>query len=168
LPTEDQLYDMSTGGTNVHAVMDLSPTGPFANYIDGLNRIGKDGTTLYVSFLFKVNAAGELMSSRTVQSSWRFRKGTTGGSWGIGQPWGGGTINFQSTVLMPQLDRKTHFIIFKIEYKAGNDTVTVWLDPLLGGDEAGYTPTATAALDASFDHLFFLGQGNNFSYLPSQ
>ncbi|MGC9450210.1 MAG: putative Ig domain-containing protein [Oceanipulchritudo sp.] len=164
LPTEPQHLDMSSGGTELKANLDVSAEGPFAAYIDSLGRIGKDGTTLYISFLFRVDNDGELMTSGDTQANWRFRKSSSGSAWGLQQPYNGGTIQLNNALLLPQLDRKTHFIILKIEFAAGADTVTAWVDPLLGAEESAYTPTATISVDASFDQLYFKGQGNDYFF----
>jgi len=154
LPTEDGLLNMSSGGTEMTVRVDTSNDGSLGDFISSEGVIGKDGTTLYVSFLYQItNPAG--------QGFWEFQNTANGNSrFGLNHGWGPSTpLGFDGNKLHDQ-DGQIHFLVVKIDYQPGEDEVTVWLDPNLASLEGGATPAVTnLTTDASFDSFWFKGQG---------
>jgi hypothetical protein len=154
------------GGANFKAQMDvLSPT-PLADYVDlgAIDQaIGKTGTTLYVSFLYKITGTATASSQavmvfqeRTVAPS------TYSGRYEFGQSWNNPDIRAQGTVLEPA-NENTHLVVMSIVYNGtttdATDQVRLWYDPVLTLPEASQTVDATATRNMTFTHLSFTGQG---------
>lgn len=124
----------------------------FDIYDNGAGQIGRDGTTLYVSFLMKLDDA------------------TSAGSLGLGQSPGSdgearvradGTnfvfrANFVDSATLVPVDTATHLFVIKFEFGV-TDTVTFWMDPADLGEEANSPPTAVLSFNSpdgvDFSHL---------------
>ncbi len=144
--------DLNTGGVALNAPLNLSADGPFKDYLQN-GVVGKDGTTLYLSLLL------QLRGTRTdAQAYLALREGTTERLL-IGQAWGSSVFRVGNNLSGRSLNTAVHFVVVRINYVSGNDTVTVWWDPDLALGE-GQTATNTHARNTSFNQLLFQGQNN--------
>ncbi|MGC9420230.1 MAG: hypothetical protein ACP5EN_14810, partial [Rhodovulum sp.] len=166
LPVTAGYLNMSSGGTSMAVALDASAVGPFADYLDGNGRIGRDGTTLYVSFLYHITEPS------SEQGYFQFYDATVetapydGARFGVGHGWGVTTpVKFYGVTGNPLIhnkDGQTHFVVIRIDYKAGNDEIRVWLDPNLSAAEADLTPVVgPVTRDAAFNSFFFQSQGRD-------
>ena len=139
----------TTGGST----RQLDTTNTFAGYNDGTGQIGRDGTTLYFSFLMKLDSA------------------TNAGSLGFGttnngvmnevQVLANGTnivfsANGNSSATVVATDTNTHLFAIKLQFGA-TDTVSFWMDPTDLTIEGNNPPTATLSITSP--------GSVNFSYL---
>lgn len=172
LPTTPGLLNLSSGGTKMTADLDLSPEGPFSTYLNEEGLIGKDGTTLYVSFLYKVTDPASQQSFAQFYDSRTETEPFNGTNFGVGYSWGANLpFAFRGLPGNPELhaqDGETHFVVIKIAYKDGPDDITVWSDPPLSATEAEAPPTVgPASRDATFDGFYFMSQGTSGNNLLS-
>lgn len=143
--------------------LDTSATGAFADYLDGSGNIGKDGTTLYMSFVMKA-PVGKYYEME-------FKKDTledAGRIGGIGNDVGSDAnvyLRSNSSVNTSIASTTTNAMLYvvKFDYLAGNnDTVSVYVNPTLGTAPATPTLLKTGAGDMSFDGLTVASfQGNS-------
>ena len=139
--------------------MDTNPNGAFQQYIENngtKNVIGKDGTTLWMSFLLK--GQGTAMNAVTVgDDEGRARSKVFFGR-PFNRPFFG--INWDrnfgdgDTVAKSTLDDDLHLFVARFNFGLGNqDSVDVYLDPTLANGQPA-SPNATAGPgDASFDRI---------------
>ena len=140
--------------------LDTTASGPFASYLDGNNRIGADGTTIYVSFVQQANGT-------SAYYEFEFHRGNLGDGGrigGIGNDQGGDNVNLRApngthTVVGPG-NSGVNFYVVRIDFKAGNDDVFVYQNPTSTTEPGVPTLTRLAAADMSFDGLSF-GAFNN-------
>jgi len=144
--------------------LDTSKGGVFerAGYLDGHRRLGKDGKTLFVSFLQRTEKKGK---------SWEleFHRGDLGGGGrisGIGNDRNGHNLWLRGARHHGKIgnaDTKANFIVLRIAFKRGNDDVAVYVNPPPGASPPE-TPTFFKGgfLDMSFDGISFaafMGKG---------
>lgn len=138
---------VSTGaGTDIYCIIDGTVGGVFdlAGYIDTTGKVGKDGTTLYISFLFT-----QLAATTAGQNYLQLRNNTTA-VYAFGHDWNNGF--FRSTNYTPSaqrqnmgpLDTLTHMVVLKIEFldptpevEDSTANVTIWFDPDVSQHESG-------------------------------
>ena len=163
--TSQVLLNQSPGNAVLDAALDLSPTGPFAGYLDGNGEIGADGTTLYFGFALQVS--GQEDSTASSSGVIRFEGGTPPATGEdarilIGKEFnrstfnlslGGGTLR---QTLAP-FDTDEHFIVLRIDFAAGVDTVTAYFDPIdgLGESAAGQVAGVSVVDEVVFTNLEF-------------
>lgn len=149
---------MASGGVGYFIRMDTALDGVFGDYVvnvpsgtnnpAGGNLIGKDGTTLYLSFLFKLNLLNvgsnqNILSfqdtvnlNRTLNNSTQVFDRTPQGRWTFGQTWANQDFRVEGGSIYKEIDLNTHLVVVKVVYQAGNDNVFVWFDPDLTKTEA--------------------------------
>ncbi|MEM6821751.1 MAG: PEP-CTERM sorting domain-containing protein [Verrucomicrobiota bacterium] len=125
------------------------PTGGagFASYLDGSGNIGADGTDLWFSFLLA-----------------RSSNATSGGSFGVSllrdavdpSTTADEVIYFSNLLGGGFQDLDTHMIAVHMEFAAGNDTYTVYVDPDLSLAPTGGVSNSIA--DLSFDMIKLEGR----------
>lgn len=136
--------------------LDRSVSGNFGShgYVDGNGRIGADGKTLYVSFLQQPNAA-------TLFYEFEFHRGDLGDQGriaGIGNDFNSTTVNLRAPnskqTPLGLGNTNVNFYVVRIDFKAGNDDVYVYRNPL-GSAEAENDPvlTMSSVSDMSFDGI---------------
>ncbi|MGC9450876.1 MAG: fibronectin type III domain-containing protein [Oceanipulchritudo sp.] len=164
LPVTDGYLNLSSGGTKMVVDLDMSADGPFADYLTDAGQVGKDGTTLYVSFLYQIAnpPAGQgYFQFYNRASETELFNGT---KFGVGHGWGSSTpVQFKSRgPILHAHDGATHFVVIRMDYQDGNDTIRVWLDPPLTAREEQVAPVDGAfSQNATFDAFYFVGQGRD-------
>jgi hypothetical protein len=166
LPVTTGYLNMSSGGTSMAVALDVSAEGPFADYLDGNGRIGRDGTTLYVSFLYHITEPSSEQGYLQFYDATVETMPYDGARFGVGHGWGVTTpVKFNGVTGNPLIhnkDGQTHFVVIRIDYKAGNDEIRVWLDPNLSAAETDLTPVVgPVTRDAAFNSFFFQSQGRD-------
>ncbi|WP_353566629.1 immunoglobulin domain-containing protein [Haloferula sargassicola] len=158
-------YDSRSSGNHcalinsrrVGRALDVSSTGPFAaaGLVDGSNRIGADGTTVYVSFTQQPNGTSKYYE-------FEFHRGNLGDPGriaGIGNDQGGDNVNLRAPngthTLIGTGSTEVNFYIVRIDFKPGNDDVYVYRNPGSVSEPATATLTRLGAADMSFDGISF-------------
>lgn len=145
-------------GRRVGRFLDTSLTGSFGarGYLDPNGRIGKDGTTLYVSFLQQPNGTGHFYEFEFHRDN----LGDSGRIAGIGNDVStGGSVHLRApngtqTLIGPG-STAVNFYVVRIDYKPGNDDVYVYRNPVSNSEPASATLTKLAAADMSFNGISF-------------
>lgn len=141
--------------------LDTNSTGLFGlnGYIDGNGNIGADGETLYASFLFQyVYTDGQYSSPFTLgrdgdaDGNQVFRVETSQDNRlalnGMSEP---PTYAYLTSGVV---DTNTHFLVLKLVFNSGNDSVYAYLDPTnLLAEPTVATGSLVDASDFSFDRL---------------
>jgi len=139
-------------GARFGRFLDTSATGVFADYLDSNGYIGKDGTTLYMSFVMKsaVSRFYEL----------EFKKGDLGDGGrigGIGEDVGNNAVNLRASGTMTEIiagDTNSNLYVVKFDFLASdNDTVSIFANSTLGGEPATPTLLKTECGDMSLNGL---------------
>ncbi|MCW1887640.1 glycoside hydrolase family 32 protein [Luteolibacter flavescens] len=158
-------YDaLSTGGRchlpngrRVGRFLDTSPGGPFGarGLVDGNGRIGKDGSTLYLSFLQQPDGTSYFYE-------FEFHRGGLGDNGriaGIGNDRTGNNVHLRAPnnthTLMGAGDTNVNFYVVRIDFKAGNDDVRIYRNPTSATEPGEPTLTRLDAADMSFDGISF-------------
>lgn len=144
-------------GRRVGRLLDTSLTGPFGarGYLDPNGRIGKDGSTLYLSFMQQPNGTNLFYEFEFHRDS----LGDAGRIAGIGNDQSGNNVNLRApngthTVIGPG-STAVNFYVVRIDYKPGNDDVYVYRNPTSNTEPASATLTKLAAADMSFNGISF-------------
>lgn len=153
LETSGDRLEMDSGGVALTGALDTSVTGPFGDFVQN-GTIGRDGTTLYLSFLYQLRST----SASGAQNYLQLKDGGSG-RFLMGQAWNGTQFHAGGNLNAP-LDTSVHLFVLRMEFRSGTDRVDVWLDPRPG--EPAPPPLATRTLELSFDTLEFKAQGNAF------
>jgi hypothetical protein len=140
----------------------LDVTNSFVNHHDGAGQIGGDGTTLYFSFLMKLDSPGNVGSlSFGPNSSGSGNEARVSAS-GTDFVFRANGIDAPTVVTS---DTNTHLFVIKLLFGT-NDTVNFWMDPPDLVSEASNPPTATVTINApgsvNFSYLTML-RGNTGS-----
>ena len=156
--------------------LDCSPTGPFGahGYLDGVNHIGADGTTLYVSFMEQCGGASapakfyefEFKRDNNGSQSGSTYLGDSGRIAGVGNDTATLDVNLRApnTVNNHSLglgDTNVNFYVMRIDYKAGNDDVRVYRNPTSDTEPATPTLTASGVADMSFNGVSIAAYGSD-------
>ncbi len=142
--------------------LDCSAAGIFAQhgYIDGNGNIGADGTTIYLSFMQQPSALVQFYEFELKRGD----LGDGGRIGGIGNDTGdthahlriespaGGASTFYD--LGPG-STGVDFYVLRIDFHAGNDTVTVYRNPTSLSEPATPTLTVSNIADLSFNGISF-------------
>lgn len=165
LTTSNNFYENGHG--RLAATFDVSGGGPFASYLES-GRIGANGTTIYLSFLYRnttASSAGysgfELFRGSNVDANrilstntWTGQANSnfhlTVGEGANGGTWGGGVTSGINADL-GFINSSVNFFVIKIDFGSGTDTATFYANPLLSspGSAAG----TVSAADLSFDRI---------------
>ena len=149
VPGLDGLGGMLT--TNIehegsYRLIDMNPLGPIA---DG-GTLGKDGTTVWISFTMQRAAGGDDFYGGIVLN-WQFNEEALF----IGSPWGGNELGIEkpwvtgaTTIPFTDCDIE-NTIVTRIAFLTGDDRVQVWANP--GTD----FPTTVADLDQLMPDIHF-------------
>jgi len=143
--------------------LDTSPTGNFQDYIDADGNIGADNTTLWFSFLAADNA--------TLPRVWRISDdgslaaaigdGGNTNSWHAGPgPAVDGSIDTGVSTTSPS----PSFLVGRIDFAAGNDTLSLWVNPIVANGEPT-TGATTFTGDLAFDTLAWSVGGGSVSFV---
>jgi hypothetical protein len=146
--------------------LDTSATGAFANYLDGSGNIGKDGTSLYMSFVMKA-PVGQYYEMEFKKDSLE----DAGRIGGIGNNVDSAANSYlrsnagaTSTSIAPTTTNPMLYVV-KFDFLSGNnDTVSVYVNPTLGTMPGTATLVKTGAGDMSFDGMTLASfQGNSIT-----
>jgi hypothetical protein len=143
-------------GHRVARLLDTSAGGTFgaAGYLDGSSNIGADGTSLYLSFTLSETSGNNGGYYEVVFN--RDDLGDGGRIAGVGDDLRFGTINLRTagdqTPIMNR-DTNVNLFVLRIDYAAGNDTVSVWANPT--GSTLGAPGLQVQNSDMSFDGISF-------------
>jgi len=156
-------------GSRSGRFLDCSPTGDFAlhRYIDADGNVGADGKTLYISFLQQPGSTGQFYE-------FEFHRGDLGDPGriaGIGNDVGDGHVHWRNEVPaggtstfwdLGSGNTNANFYVVRIDYKGGNDDVTVYRNPT-STNEAANVPAATlpGVGNLSFNGISFAAYLNN-------
>lgn len=184
LKTTGKRLELTGDGANVWGVVNTAEGNPLAAYQTAAGtKIGtKDGTVLYMSFLYQLKNASTAVTSYRQNYIALSRsnspigpipptgpdKNVTTGGVNTGRHMGqAGTLLSDFSVNgMPcgPIDTNVHLFVLKIEYKAGDDSVTVWFDPDLSlpESEQGEFLVGTTSADFSFDVISMTPQEDTF------
>ncbi|ANE48237.1 hypothetical protein SY83_20255 [Paenibacillus swuensis] len=151
----------ATGGSSfktAYRSMNVSNTGPFAEYVTSGGKIGKPGTTLWFSGMLRKNhynrdhlSFGYEWNSMRLQAGYFGAEPTvTGTTYWSFQLDG---VTYPSTV--PIVTNEASFLALKVEYGTPNK-VSLYVNPALNGGEPS-VPSAQAetAADLSFSNVTF-------------
>lgn len=154
------------GFTRDGRFLDTSSAGAFAGYLDANGNIGKDGTTLYLSFLQQV-------TTETPFYAFEFHKDDLGDAGRVGYIGADGNDNDcvslhvpNGTNLMDTQDTNAHLYVVRFDFLAGDDTVTVYRDPTDAIEPSSATLVIAGAGDMSFDGIStadFKSSGNTWT-----
>ncbi|MCF7675665.1 MAG: immunoglobulin domain-containing protein, partial [Akkermansiaceae bacterium] len=142
--------------------LDTSASGPFGSrgYRDGAGRIGADGTTLYLSFMQQPNGTSNYYEFEFHRDD----LGDGGRIGGIGNDQGGDNVNLRAPngthTVIGAGSTEVNFYVVRIDFKAGNDDVYVYMNPTSTTEPGVPTLTKLAAADMSFNGISF-GAFNN-------
>ncbi|MEI6193597.1 MAG: right-handed parallel beta-helix repeat-containing protein [Verrucomicrobiota bacterium] len=137
--TGNSAFRQSTVGGSARQ---LDVTNTFANYNDGTGQIGRDGTTLYFSFLMKLDSPtnqGSLGFSSTTNSNAEVQILANGTNYVF-------SANGTSSATVVATDTNTHLFAIKFQFGA-TDTVSYWMDPADLATEANNPPTTTLSIN---------------------
>ena len=113
--------------------------------------VGADGTTAYVSFLIDLSSGGSLFTgiefrngSSNNNAIRAIRVGFTGGSYAVETNTGSGSV---------ALDSGLNFVVLKLNYVLGDDTVDVYVNPTLDDLNLGNFDGQLTGGNFAFDHI---------------
>jgi autotransporter-associated beta strand protein len=134
--------------------LDTTPTGRFgaAGYVDGSGNIGADGTTLYFSFLQQPDGATKFYEFELHRGD----LGDPGRIGGIGNDTGNPTVSLRTggtQTIIGTGSTGVNLYVVRIDFKAGDDDVYVYQNPVSGTEPATPTLTKLAAGDMSFNGI---------------
>lgn len=144
-------------GRRVGRYLDTGPNGPFGlkGLIDSNGRIGKDGSTLYLSFLQKPNGTTLFYEFELHRAD----LGDTGRIAGIGNDQSGNNVFLRAPnnihTLIGTGNTNTNLYVVRIDFKTGNDDVRVYRNPTSPTEPGVPTLTRLNAADMSFDGISF-------------
>ncbi len=164
LITANNFYENGHG--RLAATFDLSGGGPFASYLES-GRIGANGTTIYLSFLYRNTTA----STAGFSAFEVFRGGNTDNervlslnTWSgqavanyhltasNGATFGGGAASAANANL-GFVNSTTNFFVIRFDFgSGGTDTATIYANPLLTAEPGSPTGQVTFG-DLSFDRI---------------
>ncbi|WP_035602829.1 immunoglobulin domain-containing protein [Haloferula sp. BvORR071] len=146
----------------VGRALDVSATGPFGSrgYRDANGRIGADGKTVYISFVQQANGTSAYYEFELHRGD----LGDGGRIGGIGNDQGGDNVNLRAPngthTVIGAGNTGVNFYVMRIDFKAGNDDVYVYRNPISLTEPGVPTLTKLGAADMSFDGISF-GAFNN-------
>ncbi len=144
-------------GRRVGRLLDTTASGSFGarGYLDPNGRIGKDGTTVYVSFLQQPNGTSLFYEFEFHRDN----LGDPGRIAGIGNDQAGNAVNLRapSGTQTPIGAGTTgvNFYVVRIDFKTGNDDVYVYRNSTSATEPGSPTLTMLAAGDMSFNGISF-------------
>ncbi|MES2439545.1 MAG: immunoglobulin domain-containing protein [Verrucomicrobiota bacterium] len=146
-------------GKRTGRFLNTSTNGPFGSrgYRDGNGNIGKDGTTLYLSFTQQPNDTGKYYE-------FEFHRGDLGDPGriaGIGNDTDTGNVNLRAPngthTAIGTGSTAVNFYVVRIDFKAGNDDVYIYRNPTSATNPGSGAATLTrlAVADMSFNGISF-------------
>lgn len=144
-------------------LIDTSPGGRFgtAGYIDSNGNVGADGKTLYLSFMQQPDGTSKFYE-------FEFHRGNLGDPGrigGVGNDTNNPVVNLRApngaTSLIGPGSTGVNFYVVRIDFKAGNDDVRVYQNPVSAFEPGTATLIKTAVADMSFNGLSLAAFDNN-------
>ncbi len=140
--------------------LDCTPPGTFGlhGYVDGNGNVGADGKTLYLSFLQQPDGTSLFYELELHRND----LGDGGRMSGIGNDTGDNNVHLRIETppggASTQYDLEAgntnvNFYVIRIDFKAGNDDVFVYRNPMSTTEPATATLTVSNAADMSFDGI---------------
>ncbi len=132
--------------------------GPLADYLDSVGDVSlsDDGAPLYLSLLMQVDGAAPPAATVSL-----YNNGTSSAERVFRIAYSGSQTHFQaiagpgnSVADLAPLNNGTNLFVIRIDFAAGNDTISIWQNPTVGGGE----PMPDAQItdyDLAFDRLAF-------------
>ncbi|MCW1926501.1 immunoglobulin domain-containing protein [Luteolibacter arcticus] len=136
-------------------LLDTTPGGRFgsAGYVDTNGNIGADSKTLYLSFLQQPDGTSFFYE-------FEFHRGNLGDPGriaGIGNDTGGAVVNLRTPLNTPTFigpgSTGVNFYVVRIDFKAGDDEIRIYQNPLSATEPATATVLKTNGGDLSFNGL---------------
>lgn len=155
--------DMTPNNQRDGRVLDTSPGGRLgtAGYIDSNGNVGADGKTLYLSFLQQPDGT-------SLFYEFEFHRGDLGDPGrigGIGNDTANAIVNLRApnntSTFIGAGSTGVNLYVVRIDFKAGNDDVRVYQNPISGSEPASATLTVPNAADMSFNGLSLAAFVNN-------
>ncbi len=154
-------YDAQSLGNDVQMangrrdgrLVDTSPGGRLgtAGYIDGFGNVGADGKTVYLSFLQQPDGTSKFYEFEFHRDN----LGDPGRIAGIGNDTANPIVNLRAPngaqSLIGTGSTGVNFYVVRIDFKAGNDDVFVYQNPVSAAEPGTPTLTKLAVSDMSFD-----------------
>jgi hypothetical protein len=136
--------------------LNLAANGPFGlnGYLDANGRIGADGKTLYISFLQQPNGT-------MLFYEFEFHRGDLGDPGrigGLGNDQAGDNVNLRTGGMQTPIgpgSTNVNFYVVRIDFKAGNDDVHVYMNPTSDTEPESTTLSMLGASDMSFSGFSF-------------
>lgn len=126
----------------------IDPPPSSAIYWRNLPGFGQDGTTLYVSFLFRPETGfgyygGVNLTDDIGNGIYVGKSGATGyDTYGLEGP-----LNNIDSSVFPVTAGETAFIVLRAEFLSGNDSYSIFVNPLLDGVEPGIASASKTDFD---------------------
>jgi hypothetical protein len=150
-------------GRRVGRFLDTSPNGPFGarGLVDANGRVGKEGSTLYLSFLQKADGTSYFYEFELHRGD----LGDSGRIAGIGNDRPGDNVHLRAPneahTLIGAGDTHVNFYVVRIDFKPGNDDVRVYRNATSATEPGVPTLACLNAADMSFDGISFGAFVNN-------
>ena len=144
-------------GRRVGRLLDTSANGPLGlrGFVDQNGRIGKDGSTLYVSFLQQPNDTALFYEFEFHRDN----LGDPGRIAGIGNDQGGVDVNFRapdgSQTAIGEGSTAVGLYVVRIDFKPGDDDVFIYRNPTTMVEPEVPSLSKLAAGDMAFDGISF-------------
>ena len=146
------------GSITASRLFSLSPGDPLENYIDGSGDLGDslNGSALYLSVLMQIDGTSPPASTFSL-----FNGGTSSSDRVFRINHSTSSPTFQAiagnngpTVNLGARNDGTNLFVIRIDFAAGNDTISIWQNPTVGSTEP--TPDAQiTSYDIAFDRMAF-------------
>lgn len=143
--------------------LDTTATGIFGThgYLDANGRIGKDGKTLYISFLQQPNGTTLFYELELHRDD----LGDAGRFAGIGNDQPGDNVNLRTSKTVHTLigagSTDVNFYVMRIDFKAGNDDVRVYRNPTSGTEPLAADLVFAGQTDMSLTGIAMGAFGNS-------
>ncbi|WP_200391884.1 family 16 glycoside hydrolase [Roseibacillus ishigakijimensis] len=159
--TSNQAAYQSSESARIVRLLDTSPSSPLATYLDSAGNLGKDGTTLYLSYLQQLPQGGlnstgivEMRRDGNGDNNTQFNTGVdtspAPASYGL-------RLKRNASLTLPAPSGATserHRLVLKIEFGPANeDRISFYQDPTAG--EESNPIGSLSATDLSFDRIGF-------------
>ncbi|MEO5915367.1 MAG: immunoglobulin domain-containing protein [Luteolibacter sp.] len=152
---------LTTNGRREGRYLDTTPGGRLggAGYVDGSGNIGADGKTIYLSFLQQPNGTSSFYELELHRGD----LGDPGRIGGVGNDVASADVRLRTggtqTLIGPG-STAVNFYVVRIDFKAGNDDVYVYQNPLSSTEPGVATLTKLATSDMSFNGMSFAAFNN--------
>ncbi len=162
LKTSGNYAHRPTGNNNDVASrkLDMTPSGPFVAYLNANNRIGKEGTVMWLSILYKPLATGihRMYIGRSSGGQWPNNGLQFGSQFGANWKLYGSMLSAEVVSDSAIVVDRTYLFVFKFTFNASTTDIDVFINPTdIGGavpSVPSFSVTTVSAHD--FDGISFI------------